>query len=188
MEIILLEKIHRLGDLGDTVSVANGYARNYLIPQKKAMLATADALAKVEARRQQLAAEESDRLEVAKARADLGIREITLTRLAGEGGKLYGSVAPTDIAEALTEAGCRIEKSEVTQADGVIKNTGEFTADITLHPDVRFEVKVTVLGEGQDFTEVVEDVDVGGDGGDAMDTADSRWVIRSDTVGNRYRR
>ena len=149
MEIILLEKIQNLGNLGDTVKVANGYARNYLIPQEKAVRATAEAKASVDERRQQLAGEESKRVEVARARADLGIREITVTRLAGEAGKLYGSVSPTDIAEALTEAGCRIEKSEVFQGDGPIKQTGEFTADIILHPEVRFEVKITVLGEDQ---------------------------------------
>lgn len=150
MDIILLEKIQNLGDLGDTVKVANGYARNFLIPQKKAMRATTEAKARVEERRRQLAAEESKRLDVARARTDLGIREITVTRLAGEAGKLYGSVSPADIAEALTEAGCRIEKAEVFQPDGPIKQTGEFTADVILHPEVRFEVKITVLGEGSD--------------------------------------
>ncbi len=150
MEIILLEKIQNLGDLGDTVKVANGYARNFLIPQKKAMLATTEAKARVEDHRRQLADEESNRMEVAKARADLGLREITVTRLAGETGKLYGSVSPSDIAEAMNEAGCRIEKLEIFQPDGPIKQTGEFTAVVILHPEVRFEVKVTVVGEGQE--------------------------------------
>ena len=173
MEIILLEKIQNLGDLGDTVKVANGYARNFLIPQKKAMLATDEAKARVEDRRRQLAGEESKRVEVAKARADLGLREITVTRLAGEAGKLYGSVSPVDIAEALNEAGSRIEKSEVFQPDGPIKQTGEFTAVVILHPEVRFEVKVTVVGEGQDENppppqpEISDAADVAGDAGDA---------------------
>ncbi len=150
MEIILLENIQNLGTLGDTVTVANGYARNFLIPQKKAVIATVDAKALVDVRRRELATEESKRVEVARARADIGIRAITLSRLAGEGGKLYGSVSPTDIADALTEAGCRTEKSEILQPDGPIKQTGEFTADVLLHPEVRFSVKVTVLGEGDD--------------------------------------
>ena len=150
MEIILLEKIRNLGDLGDTVKVANGYARNFLIPGKKAMRATEEAKAEVEERRRQLAEEESKRQEVARARADLAVREVTITRLAGESGKLYGSVSPADIAEALTEAGCRIEKSEILQPDGPIKQPGEFVAEVILHPEVRFEVKVTVLGEGPD--------------------------------------
>lgn len=149
MEIILLETIRNLGDLGDTVKVANGYARNFLIPQNKAMRATDEAKARVDERRRQLAEEESKRQEVARARADLAIREVTVTRLVGEAGKLYGSVSPADIAEALTEAGYRIEKAEVFQPDGAIKQTGEFTAEIILHPEVRFEVKITVLGEGR---------------------------------------
>ncbi len=150
MEIILLEKIRNLGDLGETVKVANGYARNFLIPQKKAMRATDEAKAEVEERRRQLALEESKRQEVAQARADLGVREITVTRLAGEGGKLYGSVSPADIAEALTEAGCRTEKSEIVQPDGPIKQVGEFTAEVILHSEIRFDLKITVLEEGPD--------------------------------------
>ena len=173
MEIILLEKIQNLGDLGDTVKVANGYARNFLIPQKKAMLATDEAKARVEDRRRQLAGEESKRVDVAKARADLGLREITVTRLVGEAGKLYGSVSPADIADALNEAGSRIEKSEVFQPDGPIKQIGEFTAVVILHPEVRFDVKVTVVGEGQDENppppqpEISDAGDVAVDAGDA---------------------
>ena len=172
MEIILLETVRNLGDLGDTVKVANGYARNYLIPQKKAMRATDEAKAEVEERRRQLAADEGKRREVAQARADLAIREITLTRLVGEAGKLYGSVSPTDIAEALTEAGCRIEKAEIVQSDGVIKQTGEFTAEVTLHPEVRFEVKITVLGEGGEDAPAESDAPDTSES-DAPDTADT---------------
>lgn len=157
MEIILLEKVQNLGDLGETVQVANGYARNFLIPQKKAMRATEAAKAVVVERRRQLAQEESKRVEVAQARADLTPREITLTRLAGEGGKLYGSVSPVDIAEGLSEGELTIEKSEVIQPDGPIKQIGEHTAEVNFHPEVRFEVKITVLeGDGSmemDFDE-----------------------------------
>ena len=148
MEIILLEKIRNLGDLGETVKVANGYARNFLIPRKKAMRATEEAKAEVEERRRQLAMEESKRREVAQARADLAIREITVTRLAGESGGLYGSVSPADIAEALAEAGTQIEKAEIFQPDGPIKQIGEFEAEVILHPEVRFGLKITVQ-EGQ---------------------------------------
>ena len=147
MEIILLEKIQNVGDIGDLVSVKNGYARNFLIPQKKAMLATAEAKLKVEEKRKQLAEEESGRLEEATARAANAIREVSLSRLCGEEGQLYGSVSPTDIAEAMTEAGTMIEKSEVTQPDGPIKHVGEFEADVILHPEVRFTVKINVQGE-----------------------------------------
>ncbi len=147
MEIILLEKIQNLGDLGELVNVKNGYARNYLIPQKKAMRATEDAKTQVEERRRQLAEEESKRVEVARARADLAVKEISVSRLCSEEGKLYGSVTPADIADSVTEAGTRIEKSEVFLPEGPIKNTGDFTADIILHPEVRFQVAVNVVGE-----------------------------------------
>ena len=158
MEIILLEKIRNLGDLGETVTVANGYARNFLIPQKKAMRATDEAKAEVEERRRQLAVEESKRQEVAQARADLAVREITITRLAGEAGKLYGSVSPSDIAEALTAAGSPIEKAEIVQPGGPIKQTGKFEVEVILHPEVRFEVKITVLEESNEPSAVEADV------------------------------
>jgi large subunit ribosomal protein L9 len=147
MEIILLEKIQNVGEIGDLVNVKNGYARNYLIPQQKAMLATADSKAKVEERRRQLAEEEGKRLDGAKARAELSIKEITLTRLCGEEGQLYGSVSPVDIAEAMSESDISIEKSEITQPDGPIKHVGDFEADVILHPEVRFTVKIKVLGD-----------------------------------------
>ena len=147
MEVILLEKIQNLGDLGSLVNVKNGYARNYLIPQKKAVRATEEAKALVEERRRALAEEESKRLEASQARADLAIREISVTRLCGEEGRLYGSVTPADIATIMTEAGTRIEKSEVFLPAGPLKNTGEFEADVILHPEVRFTVKVNVVGE-----------------------------------------
>ena len=153
MEIILLEKIQNLGDLGDTVNVKNGYARNFLIPQKKAVRATDEAKSKVEERRRQLAEEEGKRLDGAKARADLVAKSISLSRLCGDEGQLYGSVSPTDIAEALSEGDVIVEKSEVFQPDGPIKNTGEFTADVILHPEVRFTVTVTVEGETTDAPE-----------------------------------
>ncbi len=147
MEIILLEKIKNLGDLGDAVNVKNGYARNFLIPQKKAVRATEEAKSKVEDRRRQLAEEEGKRLDGARARAELASRSISLTRLCGEEGQLYGSVSPADIAEALTEGAAVIEKSEVFLPDGPIKQTGEFSADVILHPEVRFTITISVVGE-----------------------------------------
>ncbi len=145
MEIILLETIRNLGELGDLVKVKNGYARNYLIPQKKAVRASADAKNEVEARRRQLATEESKRVENAKARADLAVREISIARLCSEDGKLYGSVSPIDIAETMAAAGSPIEKSEVIQPDGPIKHTGAFSANIILHPEVQFTITVNVV-------------------------------------------
>ena len=150
MEIILLEKIQNVGDIGDLVNVKNGYARNFLIPQKKAMLATADAKAVVEEKRRQLAADEAGRLAEARTRADKSVKEIHLVRLCGEEGQLYGSVSPLDIAEAMTSAGSEIEKSEITQPEGPIKHVGEFEADIILHPEVRYTVKIVVEGEKGD--------------------------------------
>ncbi|NKB76770.1 MAG: 50S ribosomal protein L9 [Gammaproteobacteria bacterium] len=147
MEIILLEKIQNLGDLGDAVNVRNGYARNFLIPQKKAVRATDEAKAKVEERRRQLAEDEGKRLDGARARAELAVKSISLTRLCGEEGQLYGSVSPADIAEAMTEGGTTIEKSEVFLPEGPIKQTGDFNADVILHPEVRFTISITVVGE-----------------------------------------
>jgi len=171
-EIILLEKVRGLGDLGESVKVANGYARNFLIPQKKAVPATAEAKAQVEARRRQLAQEESKRREVAQARADLAVREITVTRLARETGDLYGSVSPADIAEALEAAGARIEKSEILQPEGPFKSTGQFEAEVILHPEVRFTVQVNVQG-GESNAPGAVDGDGDGDGDAAEATVES---------------
>ena len=147
MEIILLEKIRNLGDLGDSVTVANGYARNFLIPQKKAMRATDEAKAEVEERRRHLAAQEGKRMESAQARADLLPRGVQIARLAQEGGKLYGSVSTADIAEALSSDSARVEKSEVALPDGPIKMLGKFPVEVTLHPEVRFTVLINVTAE-----------------------------------------
>lgn len=178
-EIILLEKVRGLGDLGQSVKVANGYARNFLIPQKKAVPATAEAKAQVEARRRQLAQEESKRREVAQARADLAVREITVTRLARETGDLYGSVSPADIAEALEAAGARIEKSEILQPEGPFKSTGQFEAEVILHPEVRFTVQVNVQGGESNAPGAVEG-DGDGDGDAADATVESS--VADDTV------
>ncbi|MEA3291156.1 MAG: 50S ribosomal protein L9 [Pseudomonadota bacterium] len=147
MEIILLERIQNLGDLGELVNVKPGYARNFLLPQKKAMRATEDAKEEVEKRRRELAEHEAKRLDGARARADLAITAISVTRLAGEEGHLFGSVTQADIAEAMTEAGTEIAKSEVHLPEGPIKEVGESEAEVILHPEVRFTVKVVVVGE-----------------------------------------
>jgi len=179
-EIILLEKVRGLGDLGESVKVANGYARNYLIPHKKAVPATAEAKAQVEARRRQLAQEESKRREVAQARADLAVREITVTRLARETGDLYGSVSPADIAEALEAAGARIEKSEILQPDGPIKQTGQFEAEVILHPEVRFTVQVHVQGGGSNAPTALADGESAA--ADSADVADATVDSAAETV------
>lgn len=178
MEIILLEKIQNIGDVGELVEVRNGYARNYLIPQKKAMIATADAKKEVAEKRRQLAEAEGNRLLAIKARAESAIREITLIRLCGEKGQLYGSVSPADIAEELTQAGTQIEKSEIFQPDGPIKQIGDFEAEVILHPEVRFTVNIKVQGDStpgplatEITTEEAENVsdDMSADDSDAKD-------------------
>ena len=156
MEIILLEKIRNLGELGDAVNVKNGYARNFLLPQKKAVRATADAKASVEERRRQLAEEHGQQLDSARARAGLAVRQVELVRLCAEEGRLYGSVSAADIAKAMTEAmadsGIQIDKSEVVLSDGAIKQTGEFEGEVVLHPEVRFGVRI-VVSEQQEHDE-----------------------------------
>ena len=148
MEVILLERIQNLGDLGELVDVKPGYARNYLIPQKKAMRATEDAKEEVEKRRRELAEQEAKRLEGAKARAELAIKEVSVTRLVGEEGRLFGSVTQADIAKAMTESGeVEIAKSEITLPEGPIKQVGDYDVEVILHPEVRFTVQVVVVGE-----------------------------------------
>ena len=159
MEVILLETIRGLGTLGDLVSVKPGYGRNYLVPQKKAVYATQDAKEKVEEARRKLAKQEAERLDVAKARADLAARNITITRLANAEGHLFGSVANVDIAEALSTDELTIEKSEVNLPDGAFKEVGQFSAEIILHADVSFDVTVDVIGEQGEVPEGLEVID-----------------------------
>jgi large subunit ribosomal protein L9 len=148
MEIILLDRIQNLGDLGDLVNVKPGYARNYLIPQKKAVPATGEAKAQVEERRKELAKSAKERLASSKARADLAVRSINLARLvANEEGHLFGSVTPNDVAEALSTSDVVIERSEVTMPDGPIKELGAYDIEVILHPEVRFTVAVEVVAE-----------------------------------------
>ncbi|MFT5425404.1 MAG: large subunit ribosomal protein L9 [Gammaproteobacteria bacterium] len=148
MEVILLEKINKLGDLGDKVNVAAGYARNYLIPVGKAVSATADNLEKFESRRAELEMAQVEGLKAATVRADkLNATEITVERIAGEEGKLFGSVSAADIAEAVTTAGAELAKSEVRLPEGPLRALGEYEVDIHLHAEVNAKVKVIVVAE-----------------------------------------
>ncbi|GJL82002.1 MAG: 50S ribosomal protein L9 [marine bacterium B5-7] len=148
MDIILLDTIRNLGDLGDLVSVKPGYARNYLIPQKLAVPATDEARAKVAERRKELAKMADERLKSARARSELATRTITLTRkVANEEGHLFGSVTPQDIAELLTTGDVTIERSEVAMPDGPIKEIGAYEIEVILHSEVQFTVAVEVLAE-----------------------------------------
>ncbi len=149
MELILLEKIQNLGDLGDIVNVKSGYGRNYLIPQGKAMPASADAKEEVEARRRELAKMDSERREAAEAKAALLPQRLTVKRLVAEEGKLFGSVSPVDIAELLQSADIAVQRSEISMPDGPIKTTGEHTVALILHPEVQATVQVVVEPENE---------------------------------------
>lgn len=148
MELMLLEKVQKLGDLGDKVNVKPGYGRNYLVPTGKAVPATKDNIAQFEARRAELEKAAMKKLSGAEERHGALVDfEITLTANASEEGKLYGSIGPREIADAVTEKGLTLEKSEVIMGEGPIRDTGEHVVLIHLHADVEAEIKVTVNPE-----------------------------------------
>jgi large subunit ribosomal protein L9 len=148
MEVILLEKIANLGDLGEKVNIKAGYGRNYLIPQGKAVAATEEKIKEFEARRAELEKQAAEKLAAAQTRAEaIEKLDITITHKAGEEGKLFGSIGTHDIAEAITSAGAAVEKSEVRMPDGVIRQVGEYEIDINLHTDVVVTVPVKVEAE-----------------------------------------
>ena len=149
MEVILLETVQRLGGLGDKVSVKAGYARNYLIPKGIAVVATPRNVAEFEARREELERREAEALAAAGGRAAVldGV-EITVQRKAGEGGRLFGSVGPADIAQALAEAGHETARQEVRMPDGdTIRQVGEYDVTIHIGPDVEAAVRLRVEPE-----------------------------------------
>ena len=148
MQIILMEKVVNLGQLGDVVKVKDGYARNFLIPQGKAKRATSNNIAAFEARRAELEAAEAARLAAAQAQAEaMADLVVTVAQKAGVDGKLFGSVTNADIAEALGKAGQTVEKMNVRMPDGPLKSLGEHAVTVTLHQDVVVEVKVVVVAE-----------------------------------------
>jgi large subunit ribosomal protein L9 len=148
MQLILLEKVRNLGNLGDKVEVKPGYGRNYLIPQGKAVRVNAANLEAFEKRRAEYEAKANTQLAEAEARkAKLADVSVTITAHASPEGKLYGSVGPREIAEALEAVGQSVHKGEVIQGEGPIRNTGEFDVVISLHADVQTTVKVIVVGE-----------------------------------------
>ena len=148
MELILLQKVTNLGGLGDKVKVTPGYGRNFLVPQGKAVPATAANLAGFEARRAEYEAKAEASLSDAQARlAALEDASVTIYANASTEGKLYGSVGPRDIAEALTKAGMPVNKSEVVMGEGAFRTVGEFEVVVHLHADVETTVKVVVEAE-----------------------------------------
>ncbi|MGO4699740.1 50S ribosomal protein L9 [Dyella sp. 2RAB6] len=148
MDLILLEKVRGLGNLGDKVKVKPGYGRNYLLPQGKAARATAANLESFEKRRAEYEAKANKQMSDATTRqAKLVDVAVTIAANASPEGKLYGSVGPREIADALQAAGHDINKNEVIQGEGPIRVTGEFEVVVALHADVQSTVKVTVIGE-----------------------------------------
>ncbi len=148
MELILLQKVKNLGNLGDKVRVKPGYGRNYLVPQGKAVAATEANLAEFEKRRSEYEAKANSVLSSAEARkAALEGASVTIKANASPEGKLFGSVGPRDIAEAFTAAGHALEKSEVVMGEGPLRHIGEFEVQVHLHADVHTSVKVTVAAE-----------------------------------------
>lgn len=144
MQVILLERVEKLGQMGDVVSVRDGFARNYLVPQGKAMRATKTNLAEFERRRIQLEATSLRRKEEARAAVGrIDGRRVVIIRQAGEGGQLYGSVSARDIASALTEAGISVQRGQV-RLDATIKTLGVHQVRIALHPEVDAHVTVNV--------------------------------------------
>ena len=148
MEVILLEKVDNLGSLGDMVKVKSGYGRNFLIPTGKAVFATTENRAKFEAHRAELEAAAGEVLVAAKKRQQaLDGMTVTIASKVGEEGKLFGSVGTVDIAESVTGAGVKINKQEVRMPTGPIRQTGEYTIDLHLHPEVNARVKILVVPE-----------------------------------------
>jgi large subunit ribosomal protein L9 len=145
MEIILLEKVANLGNLGDQVKVKAGYGRNFLIPQKKAVPATKANIEKFEARRAELEAAAAEALAAAQARAEkiAAVGSVTIARQAGDEGKLFGSVGPMDICDALQAAGVEVQKREVL-INSAIHNIGEYEVNIRTHTDVVQPIKLVV--------------------------------------------
>lgn len=148
MKIILLESITKLGDLGDQVNVKSGYARNYLVPQGKAVAATKANIAHFETRRAELEAAAKEKLSVAESRKEkLEALELTAEVKAGDEGKMFGSLGARDIAELAEKAGVELAKAEVSLPEGPIRQTGEYELDLHLHADVVAVLKLAVVAE-----------------------------------------
>lgn len=148
MEVILLEKVANLGVLGDKVSVKNGYARNYLIPQGKAAPATDKKMAEFEARRVELEKAAAEKLQAAQARGEaIAKLTIAIAHKAGDEGRLFGSVGTHAIAEAITAAGLEVGKHEIRLPDGAIRHVGDYDIDIALHTDVVITLPIKIVAE-----------------------------------------
>ncbi len=148
MEVILFEKIDRLGNIGDLVNVKSGFARNFLLPQGKAKAATDANKAEIEERRAEFEKLAADSLSAAeKRRKKIEVLSIEITAKSGTEGKLFGSIGNVDIANAITAAGVEVEKREVRLPEGPLRQAGEYEITLHLHSDVNAIAKVTIIGE-----------------------------------------
>ena len=148
MQVILLEKINNLGDLGQLVNVKPGFARNYLVPQGKATLATESNIEAFEARRKDLEAAAAGKLGSATVRRDtMQDQKVVITERASDEGKLFGSVGVQEIVDAMTAAGFELQKSEVRLPDGPIKIVGESEVQVSVHAEIQFNIVVEVVAE-----------------------------------------
>ncbi len=147
MEVILLDKVNKLGGIGDVVTVKPGFARNFLVPNKKAVMATKANLATFEERRAELEAEAAVRKEAAVARGEtLAGKTFTIEANAGDEGKLFGSIGARDIAELISTE-VEVSKSEVRLPEGVIRHTGSFEIDVQVHSEVVVAITLEVVGQ-----------------------------------------
>ena len=148
MEVILLEKVGKLGALGDRVTVKGGYARNFLLPQGRAGLANEANVAEFEARRAELEKSAQEQLDAANTRAEaLNGKTVAITAKAGDEGKLFGSIGTRDIAEAAEANGLTLDKSEVRLPEGPLRNTGEHEVQCQVHAEVFATITVAITGE-----------------------------------------
>lgn len=148
MEVILLDNIGKLGGLGDKVTVKPGYGRNYLMPYGLAVPASKENLEAFQAQRAELEAQAAERKAEAEARAaQLAEIELSLVAKSGEDGKLFGSIGPRDLAEAIAQAGIDIAKSEVRMPEGPLRKTGEYDIALQLHAEVASSVRVVIVAE-----------------------------------------
>ena len=148
MDVILLEKVANLGNIGDRVKVRSGFGRNYLLPQGKATLATRDNVAKFEARRAELERSAQEQLASAQQRAErMKDFKLVITAKAGTEGKLFGSVGTADIAEAATRAGHAVARSEVRLPNGALRTVGDHHVTLHLHADIDLALPVTIVAE-----------------------------------------
>ncbi|MDQ2989868.1 MAG: 50S ribosomal protein L9 [Pseudomonadota bacterium] len=148
MQIILLEKVVNVGNLGDVVKVKDGYARNFLIPQRMARRATTSAIAEFEVKRAELEKAAAAKLAASQAQGEkLSGMTISIAQKAGVDGRLFGSVTNFDVAEALTKQGFAVEKAQVRMPNGPLKTTGDHAVAVALHTDVVVDITIAVVGE-----------------------------------------